>query len=113
MIGGVGEDDLGKAFVPIFDQYHVDLVFTAHIHTYGRTTPLLGGNAFDKGTLYISTGRTGDKTWPESIRKPTEIVFDAALDMPNYLTLETTDNTLKVTNVKQNGTLVDEVVLKK
>ena len=106
-------NDLGKAFVPIFDQYHVDLVFTAHIHTYGRTAPLLGGNIADKGTLYISTGRTGDKTWPESIRKPTEIVFDATLDMPNYLTLETTDNTLKVTNVKQNGTLVDEVVLKK
>jgi acid phosphatase type 7 len=106
-------NELGKAFVPIFDQYHVDLVFTAHIHTYGRTTPLLGGNPAEKGTVYISTGRSGDKTWPDSKRKPTEIIFDDGLTMPNYLTLEVTEDALKVTNVKQDGTLVDEFVLRK
>jgi hypothetical protein len=106
-------NELGKAFVPILDQYHVDLVFTAHIHTYGRTTPLLNGNAAEKGTVYISTGRSGDKTWSDSKQKPSEVVYDTALDMPNYLTLETTGNTLKVTNIKQDGTLIDQFVLKK
>lgn len=106
-------NELGKAFIPIFDQYHVDLVFTAHIHTYGRTTPLLGGNPAKKGTIYISTGRSGDKTWSDSKRKPTEIIYNDGLDMPNYLTLEVTEHALKIINVKQDGTLVDEVELKK
>ncbi|MBP2633653.1 MAG: Calcineurin-like phosphoesterase [Firmicutes bacterium] len=106
-------NELGNAFVPIFDQYHVDLVFTAHIHTYGRTIPLLGGNPAETGTVYISTGRSGDKTWSDSKRKPTEIVYDDGMDMPNYLTLEVTEHALKIINVKQDGTLVDEVELKK
>lgn len=106
-------NELGKMFMPVFDQYQVDLVFTAHIHTYGRTLPIADGKTAKNGTVYISTGRSGDKTWPESLRKPVETVFDPALDMPDYLTLEAAKDTLKVTTVKQDGTLVDEVVLKK
>ncbi|MFC1848712.1 purple acid phosphatase family protein [candidate division CSSED10-310 bacterium] len=31
-------------WVPLFDQYHVDLVFLGHNHFYQRTFPLYGGN---------------------------------------------------------------------
>lgn len=106
-------NNLGKAFMPIFDQYHVDVVFTAHIHSYGRTRPLYHGVPAENGTIYISTGRSGDKTWESSLAKPYEVIFDRALDQPNYLILNVNANTLKVTAQKQDSTIIDTVEITK
>lgn len=106
-------NELGQAFIPIFDKYKVDLVFTAHIHSYGRTSPLFDGKPAKEGTIYISTGRSGNIAWSESLQKPFEVVFDSALDQPNYLTLEVNEDTLKVTSLKQDGTLIDTFEMKK
>ena len=107
-------DEIGETFVPVFDQYHVDLVFTAHIHSYARTGPLIGGNTTDpKGTVYITTGRSGDRTWNGSPRKPMDEAFYNPTDMPNYLTLESTSNSLRITAFKQNGNTIDQTEIKK
>lgn len=110
------ENELGKRFIPIFDRHRVDAVFTAHIHTYGRSEPLyqgkIVGDAAD-GTVYLSTGRSGDKTWAGSKRKYFETVFDRSLDQPNYLLLEAGMHQMRVTNFKQDGTQVDSVQLSK
>lgn len=103
---------LGEIFMPILDRAKVDVVFTAHIHSYGRTVPLRGAiPAGKRGTIYISTGRSGDKVWEGSLRKPVETVFDSALDQPNYLTLEERNGLLRIQSVKQNGNLIDELNL--
>ena len=106
-------NNLGKAFIPIFDQHHVDIVFSAHIHSYGRTKPLYQGVPAENGTIYISTGRSGDKTWESSLAKPYEVIFDRALDQPNYLILNVTSNTLTVTAQKQDSTIIDTFEIKK
>ena len=31
-----GFNNIGKAFMPIFDKFHVDVVLSAHYHTYRR-----------------------------------------------------------------------------
>ncbi len=64
-------------FVPLFDQYHVDLAFSGHNHFYERTYPLYGGdNPSDptvtdwdpceytdpEGTIYVVTGASGAPT---------------------------------------------------
>ena len=109
-------DEVGQTFVPIFDQYHVDLVFTAHIHSYARTVPVIGGNKPDpNGTVYITTGRSGDRTGNSNPpnKKPVDEVYYNPLEMPNYLTLETSPDQIKVSSFKQNGELIDQGEIKK
>ena len=47
--------DIQKAWVPVFDRYHVDMVMGGHIHYYMRSQPMRNGevvDSFDKGTVY-------------------------------------------------------------
>lgn len=109
-------NDLGTALMPLFDRHQVDVVFSAHIHTYGRSRPMQVKNPAKnapQGTVYLSTGRSGDKIWEESKQKQFESVFDRCLDQPNYLVVECRDNWLTVTNFKQDGSVVDTVTMKK
>lgn len=106
-------DDIGKTFVPVFDKYHVDLVFTAHVHSYARTKALKDGRPDQSGTIYITTGRSGDRVWEKSPQKPMDEYYYNPLDMPNYLVLEAAPDALKVTAFKQNSELIDQIELKK
>jgi hypothetical protein len=45
-----------KDWVPLFDKYHVDMVFGGHIHYYMRSKPMKGGqvvSSYKDGTAYI------------------------------------------------------------
>ena len=64
-------------------------------------------------TIYISSGRSGDKTWAGSRSKPQEVAFDGVLDQPNYMKLTVNDGKLTVTSLKQDGKLIDTVTLTK
>lgn len=106
-------DETGQIFSPILDEYRVDLVFNAHVHSYSRTRPLKGGIPALEGTIFITTGRSGDKAWEGSPSKPMDEVFYNPVDMPNYLVLEGYENYLRVTSYKQNGEMIDQVELQK
>lgn len=48
--------DIQKAWVPLFDKYHVDMVFGGHIHYYMRSKPMKAGKVVDSyndGTAYV------------------------------------------------------------
>ncbi|GAB1452840.1 hypothetical protein MASR2M47_28960 [Draconibacterium sp.] len=48
--------DIQKAWIPLFDKYHVNMVFGGHIHYYMRSKPMKGGEVVDSyndGTAYI------------------------------------------------------------
>ena len=102
-----GFSDVGELFMPEFESLGVDVVFTAHLHTY-RNRGLING------TLYILTGLSGnvryDRLW-----------IDHALDKfvapqpetDNYLTLEVNPKTLAVKCFLPNGDLIDETTLHK
>ena len=48
--------NIQKAWVPIFDKYHVDMVLGGHIHYYMRSKPMKGGMvvpSYNIGTAYI------------------------------------------------------------
>ena len=48
--------DIQQAWVPLFDKYHVDMVFSGHIHYYMRSKPMKAGKVVDSyndGTAYI------------------------------------------------------------
>lgn len=103
--------DIRNAFVPIFDKYHVDIVFTAHDHVYARTYPLLNGTAVGdpaRGTIYVATGRSGTKTYHDMRPMNWDQAFYNPLDQPNYITVDVTTDRLTVKALKQNGTIIDQ-----
>lgn len=109
-------DNIQTAFVPLLDKYQVDVVFSGHEHIYARTYPLYGGNRAqspDRGTVYITAGRSGTKAHERVAASLWDEVFYNPLDQPNYLTVQIQDNTLTVTAWKQDGTLVDNWQLDK
>ncbi|MCD6352338.1 MAG: metallophosphoesterase [Armatimonadetes bacterium] len=59
-----GPSELGdldtRVLVPLYEKYHVDMVFYGHIHDYERTWPLLQGKPVTKGgVIYVQTGGGG------------------------------------------------------
>ena len=105
-----GNAHIRSSFVPIFDQYHVDVVFAGHDHAYTRSYPLRAGTVVDSsvGTRYVTTGRSGTKTYPTTEGKEWNEFFYNPLDTPNYLTVEIVGPHLVVKAFKQNGELIDE-----
>ena len=107
-------NEIGDTFMPLFDKYKVDVVFTGHIHSYRRTLPLYEGAAAEKGTIYISTGAAGERLRANG---PAKISLEAATNpqpsLPNYLVLETNTGEMKIQAFTQKGEEMDSVILKK
>ncbi len=48
--------NIQEEWIPVFDKYHVNMVFSGHIHYYMRSKPMKGGQVVDSyndGTAYI------------------------------------------------------------
>jgi hypothetical protein len=106
-----GNFSIQQAFVPLIDRFHADVVFTAHDHVYAHTYPMFGGETVKStayGTVYIATGRSGSKTYTNSIEKEWDDFFYNPLAEPNYLTVEVKGNILTVRAFHQSGGLIDE-----
>jgi len=104
-------ESLYQVFAPIFDQYNVDLVFTAHDHVVARTAPLFDGEemaAPARGTIYAATGRSGAKTYTNVSAKEWNVFFHNPVEEPNYLVVMVNADQLRVKAVTQNGNLIDE-----
>lgn len=57
--------EIEQEWVPLFDQYGVDMVMNGHFHYYLRTQPMKGGQVVDhdeRGTTYIMSVGTDSKT---------------------------------------------------
>jgi hypothetical protein len=68
---------LRAAWVPVFDRYHVDLVFQGHEHAYMRTYPLRGGERVAgpaEGTIYLISV-SGTKMYKQVKRSYTHVAF--------------------------------------
>lgn len=106
-------NELGQLFTPIFERFQVDVVFTAHVHSYSRTKPLKNNLTDPFGTVYISTGRSGSRVWERSPQKQVDEVFYNPVDKPNYLVLEAANGVLAISAFQQDGSFIDQVKLEK
>ena len=105
-----GFSDIGEAFMPVFDKLGVDLVLTAHLHTYRNRGHIEAFRRSAKGPVYILTGVAGDVRYPN-------LWIDHALDeavapqpeTDNYLVLEAKDAQLAVECFLPDGTRIDRV----
>ena len=109
-----GISSLGMNFMPLFDELGVDVVFTAHLHTYRNRGHIRNFQRDNGGPLYILTGVAGNVRYPG-------LWIDHALDekvapqpeTDNYLTLEANENRLTIKCFLPDGQEIDQAVVEK
>ena len=108
---GIDEEN-GLVWMPVFDELAIDVVFTAHLHTYRNRGHIyhFTKTPDKKGPLYILTGVAGDVRYPNLW---IDHAFDeATLPQPetdNYLTMEVTHDALEIACFLPDGTEMDRV----
>ena len=107
----MGISDAGYAFMPLFDELHIDLVLTGHMHTYRNRGHIHHLKPADKGPVYIMSGPIGNQQY----NVPADKNFDkSAIYQPtpeNYLLLSANAEKLTITCYTIAGELVETTEL--
>ncbi len=106
-------DEKVRLLLPLIDQYHVDIVWSGHIHSYERTFPLRGGVKVPdgEGTVYLITGGGGGGLEKSG---PTGAWFTAnALNEHHYAYVTINGPEMRISIYRLDGTLYDVIVLSK
>ena len=109
----VGFDDEGVLFMPIFDEFNVDLVLSAHLHSYRNRGHVRNFERDASGPLYILTGIAGDAGRPKWKEHPLDVYVAPDREKNNYMTMTVTPNKLIVKAFLPDGTQLDESVIEK
>ena len=109
----IGFDDEGVLFMPIFDEFNVDLVLSAHLHSYRNRGHVRNFDRDSSGPLYILTGIAGDARRPKWKEHPLDVYVAPDRDKNNYMTMTVTPNKLIVKAFLPDGTQLDESVIEK
>ena len=105
--------DIQKAWVPLFDKYHVDMVFGGHLHYYMRSKPMKSGkvvSSYKDGTAYIISVAIPNKD-RDLTEEPYAEVRDVAGHMYQYVKIE--GDNLWFESVNFQNKLIDKFQLKK
>ena len=105
--------DIQKAWVPLFDKYHADMVFGGHIHYYMRSKPMKAGKvvaSYKDGTAYIISVGIPNKDRNMS-EEPYAEVRNGAGHLFQYVKI--VGNTLTSESVNFQGKLIDSFTLTK
>ncbi len=108
-----GFDEEGVLFMPIFDEFHVDLVLSAHLHSYRNRGHVRNFDRDASGPLYILTGIAGDARRPKWEQHPLDVYVIPDREASNYMTMTVTPNQLVVKAFLADGTQIDESVIEK
>lgn len=109
-----GFDDEGLQFMPLFEELGVDIVFTAHLHTYRNRGHLYNFDSSDHGPLYILTGIAGNVRYPNLwVDHALDKVVAPQPETDNYLTMDVTADSITVKCFLPDGTQLDEEVVTK
>lgn len=108
-----GFDEEGVLFMPIFDEFHVDLVLSAHLHSYRNRGHVRNFDRDPSGPLYILTGIAGDARRPKWKQHPLDVYVIPDREASNYMTMTVTPNRLVIRAFLADGTQVDESVIEK
>ena len=104
----------GEVFMPAFDALGIDLVLTAHLHTYRNRGHIEAFRRSLKGPVYILTGVAGDVRYPNLwIDHALDEVVAPQPETDNYLVLEAKDAQLAVECFLPDGTRIDRVEVAK
>ncbi len=99
-----------KLWLPLFDEYKVNVCFENHDHTFKRTKPLRGGQAVEEGTVYLGDGCFGVN--PRTIENFPLGYLEKADSKRHFWYVEINSNELKAQAIDDAGTLFDEIIIK-
>ncbi|HRX12043.1 MAG TPA: metallophosphoesterase family protein [Draconibacterium sp.] len=105
--------DIQKTWVPLFDKYHVDMVFGGHIHYYMRSKPMKGGEVVDSyndGTAYIISIGIPSRT-RDAAEEPYAEVVKTEGQFYQYIKIE--GDKLMYTAIDSNNDVADTFTIKK
>lgn len=108
---GIDEDN-GRVWMPIFDELAIDVVFSAHLHTYRNRGHIYGFEKTPdaKGPLYILTGVAGNVRYPNLwIDHAFDEVTLPQPETDNYLTMDVTRDAIEIACFLTDGTEMDRV----
>lgn len=108
-----GFDEEGVLFMPIFDEFNVDLVLSAQLHSYRNRGHVRNFERNASGPLYILTGIAGDARRPNWQQHPLDVYVAPDREKNNYMTMTVTPNRLVVRAFLADGTQIDESVIEK
>ncbi|MFJ8578327.1 phosphodiester glycosidase family protein [Micromonospora sp. NPDC093277] len=105
------DSDLFRALAPVADELGIDLVFSGHDHSYGRTDPLKAGVKTDGGTVYVVTGTTGPKHYSAVNDGSFAVMDDGQFAM--YVTVEVAGGKLSLIAKRADESIIEEYSLVK
>jgi hypothetical protein len=109
-----GISEVGEAFMPLFEELGIDLVFTAHLHTYRNRGHIKNFRRDSQGPLYLLTGVAGNVRYPGLwIDHELDEVVAPQPETDNYLTMQVTNKEITVRCFLPNGQEIDKVTLTK
>ena len=99
----------GRLWMPLFHQYGVDAVLSAHLHTYRDRGHIRNFQRDESGPLYLITGVAGNVQYPGLWKQHSLDEYVAPQpETDNYMTLEATDDSLTFRSFLPDGQLLEE-----
>lgn len=99
----------GRLWMPLFDQYGVDAVLSAHLHTYRDRGHIRNFQRDESGPLYLITGVAGNVQYRGLWKQHSLDEYVAPQpETDNYMTLEATDDSLTFRSFLPDGQLLEE-----
>lgn len=99
----------GRLWMPLFEQYGVDAVLSAHLHTYRDRGHIRNFQRDESGPLYLITGVAGNVQYPGLWKQHSLDEYVAPQpETDNYMTLEATDDSLTFRSFLPDGQLLEE-----
>lgn len=109
-----GFSEEGKTFMPLFDENGVDLVISAHLHTYRDRGRIYDFQRSGKGPVYVIDGLSGNVRYPGLWKRHSLDEYVAPQpETDNYSVLEASDDRLVLTGYLPDGTKLHETVVQK
>ncbi len=109
-----GFSDVGRNFMPLFDELGIDLVFTAHLHTYRNRGHIKDFRRDGRGPLYILTGVAGNVRYPGLwVDHHLDEVVAPQPETDNYLVMQVTAQEITVKCFLPDGQEIDRVTVTK
>ena len=105
---------LKEAYVDVFEQCGVDMVFCGHNHLYERTAPIRADQVVPDGAgvVYITTGAGGGARYAEELPPPA--YMRAWRDeIFSFTQIDVTANRLELRQIGEDGKAFDEYVIVK
>lgn len=104
----------GIDWMPLFDEYGVDVVLSAHLHTYRDRGRIANFRRSENGPLYIITGVAGNVQYPGLWKNHHLDEYVAPQpETDNYLVMEATSDTLTFTGYLPSGELLHTSTIQK